>query len=172
MVFGSARTADRIAERRFKVIRKPSIFAPLIVWLSFLVIEAGGVVPAQPAEQRSSGIYGYVPGELVVNFTQSLNVKQSLPGAAIAQAVQTGIATLDALSTKFGVYRMEKLFPGSNPPPVGSPYADLSRYYILSFPENVSLDEISQAYSQNPNVLTAEKDAITTFDISPNDPLY
>src|SRR5574341_1533746 len=146
-----------------------------------MLILGGGLFWAQPAgsvitpgltSQNSSGIAGYVPGVLIVNFKEQLNLSKAALAPSPAQIVQTGVASLDALNVKYRVTKIEKLFPGEKPP-TDPRYADLSRYFILEFPSEVSLDEITAEYAKDPNVITAEKDPITTIDVStPNDPIY
>ncbi len=133
---------------------------------------AWSVLPPQGASTYPGGIAGYVPGTLIVNFSNPLVLPQENVDQSAAAAVQTGIASVDALNVKYNVYKMEKLFPGSAPPR-DPRYADLSRYYVLEFPSGVDLDQIAADYAKDLNVITAEKDAITTLDIStPNDPIY
>lgn len=138
----------------------------------FCTSPAWSMLPPQGASTYPGGIAGYVPGTLIVNFSNALVLPQENISQTAAAAIKTGIASVDALNVKYNVYKMEKLFPGSKPPR-DPRYADLTRYYVLEFPPEVDLDRMAADYASDLNVITAEKDALTTLDIStPNDPIY
>jgi|GEM_PF-572786 len=146
----------------------------LIVGGLLLIPEKGrGVLlPNSQGAESSALIVGYEQGVLVLKFKEPLNL-DSAKQPQIAGIARIGVASVDALNLKYGVTKIEKLFPGEEPPAPGSLYADLSRYYTIEFPAQVNLDEIAADYSKDPFVVTAEQCPITKVDDSrPNDPYF
>jgi subtilisin family serine protease len=123
---------------------------------------------------KGAQIHSYVPGTLVVKFAQPLDLPEDQPGKTVGLGpVRTGLASVDALNVKYNVTNIERLFPGAKPPAPGSNYKDLTRYYVLDFPVEVDLDVIAADYNKDPNLVSAEKDALTYLHTStPNDPRY
>ncbi|MBU0518771.1 S8 family peptidase, partial [bacterium] len=72
---------------------------------------------------------------------------------------------------RYKVYSMEKLIPGVQKPSYPA-IRDISRYFIVEFPSDTDLHEITSAYQSNPYVITAEPYQIHTYLYTPSDPLF
>jgi len=117
---------------------------------------AGGIVLADnqvviPFEENSDQMQ-YVPDQFIIKL-KSTAYQKSNPGSS--GYAQIGSQSLEALSGRYGVVRMEEEFPGAADRPGG---ADLSRYRIVTFSGAHSLEEIISAYAADPNVESVERD--------------
>ncbi len=107
-------------------------------------------------------------GRIVVEFDESI--------CPIQIDDRTGIALmnrddLDVLAMRYNVYRISKLIPWAEKP-ADPGITDISRYYIIEFPQEVDLHEVAEAYGALPTVITAEPYAIRKLDYTPNDSYY
>ena len=107
-----------------------------------------------------------VPGEITIKLKQGVGDfgKQTGP-------VQFGIRSLDEKASKFEVNQLEKRFQ-YNPAKLRPDLPDLSRIYMISFPDKFSLDEVVGSFSSDPNVEYAEPIGIGHAAYVPNDSLY
>ena len=143
----------------------------LTVFFSTLLLLTGMIL-AQPSSQVIGppdipAFLGYVPGELVVKFSIS---NDKIEGAKTSRgSFSVGVNTLDAIAEKFQVAEMEQLFRGAKPTTIGGRVHDLSKHYIVRFDLNADLDEVAEAYRNDPNVESVEKNGIHSLFASPND---
>jgi len=113
---------------------------------------------------------GYVPGQMIVTFK---NISErSVPPSPVTGRAQVGVTSLDALGEKFGVSKVEPLFPGAAPKVMKGRAFDLSRHHRITFDENLNLDDVLAAYRSDPNVESAEPIGIHTVQATPNDGYY
>lgn len=109
----------------------------------------------------------FIPGRAVICFTSALSTPEISQTRGI---VKIGVPQLDALAEEFGVYSMEKVFKNEKKP--SDPlFIDLSRWYYISFPEEVPVADVVEAYKNRPFIEYAEYDLIRHTDYIPNDPL-
>lgn len=104
-------------------------------------------------------------GRIVVQFSEEMNDLRVDEESGIALL---GYQNLDALARQYNVYHMEQLIPGSTPPTDPS-ITDISRIYVLEFPIEIDIQEVAQAYAEDPHVLTAEPYQIHKTEYVPSD---
>jgi len=86
--------------------------------------------------------------------------------------VNFGLGSLDPILEQFSVTEAAEIFPGSEPRQINSGLPDYTRFYELSFPESVPVNEVIDALLQNPNIRTAEPVWALPLSITPNDPQF
>ncbi|RJP78136.1 MAG: hypothetical protein C4524_07120, partial [Candidatus Zixiibacteriota bacterium] len=107
-------------------------------------------------------------GRIVVEFAPSLGDLQLDTEAGL---VRIGHPALDALARQFEVYRAEKLIPWAEPPQ-DPQVRDLSRFYILEFPEELNLHAVAAAFAEASGIVSSEPYRVHRSDFTPNDPLF
>lgn len=107
-------------------------------------------------------------GRIVAEFAEELGSVRVKSEGGIALI---GQGDLDALARQYGVFSIEKLIPGSKKMDDGA-VRDMSRYYVLEFPEEIDLSEVAEAYDQSPHVVSAEPYRVHRYLYTPNDSLY
>ena len=85
--------------------------------------------------------------------------------------VMTGIPSLDAVADCFGVYKIEKTFRMESPP-TDPNIPDLSRYYVVFFPEGYGPTALMDAYEACSEIVFAEFVTIDREIYIPNDTRY
>jgi subtilisin family serine protease len=110
----------------------------------------------------------YAPAKFVVNFHLV-----NLP-AKITQSdgiAQTGFPTLDQLNREFGIFRIEKMFPGSTP---GQDTEPLSGYFVFYFngQDQARLETVLHRFATLPQIEHVEPVGIHPVDFIPNDPAF
>jgi hypothetical protein len=78
----------------------------------------------------------------------------------------------NALLSRFGVNKVEKIFPTHTVPGKESAVIDLSCFYYLNYSENADPYEVAKAFSSNPLIEYAEPKYIRHLTYTPNDPFY
>jgi len=111
--------------------------------------------------------FGYVPGEIVVQFT--IPQKNIMPRMDARGIATLGVSSLDAIAVDYEVTGIKQLFRGSKPKMVKGRTIDLSRYHKIKFNPNISLDEVMEAYRGNPYVESVEPIGIHRVYATPND---
>jgi subtilisin family serine protease len=85
--------------------------------------------------------------------------------------VSFNIPSLDAKVNKFEVDLLEKRFR-YNPQKLRDDLPDLSRIYIIEFPETYPVTKVAREFSKDPNIEYAEPIPVNYLLEEPNDPLY
>jgi subtilisin family serine protease len=138
----------------------------LIILFFSGILFAGFPSDSIPTEAKVS----YAPGLVMLNFKERIrpgvDIKADINGNLV-----TGISSLDRLNQRFKGEKLWSLFPEESLKKRIPGQLDLSGYYEIQFPENANLDELVNFYSQDPNVLSAEKVAICPIFATPNDSL-
>ena len=141
-----------------------------------LAILIPALIQAAPADiktvdrQTGPSFLGWAPGELIVQLKATSGRAESF--SMRAGAVATGIASIDALAQKYRVADMRRMFEGAKPQTIKGQTFDLSRYYVVRFDETADLDEVYEAYRNDPNVESVEKNGIHAMYATPNDSYY
>ena len=109
----------------------------------------------------------YVRGVAVIEFSESMGTPhvESVDGIA-----RLDIPELDALAVEFGVCKIEKA--NNEQKPDNPMLVDLSRWYFLHFPEEVSVEQVVDAYMELSKVDWIEPKPVHRVDYIPNDPLF
>lgn len=122
----------------------------------------------------------FVPGEIIVKFKPRLVIlpkNQTKVAVYQLMAIPEGTAYLNQT---YGAVDIEKIFknikeegrgfiPRSSGP-AGIP--DLSTYYKITFPKNVNVNELVQAYKSDPSIENASPNYLRKTCGSPDDPKY
>lgn len=143
----------------------------IFVFLWAILLTPNYQILASRAPFYYSQKYGayLVTDAIVVNFAKltgeiALILKDKTP--------VLGISSIDELNQKFGIKRIEKLFPLEKPPVIGSKLPDLSRYYRLVFEKPVDVVMLVEIYSKDRFIEHAEPIGIHEVRIIPNDPSF
>ncbi len=133
-----------------------------------LIIGIGLLLSSLPSTSWGGSSCKDIPGLLLVKFRQGalndLGMKKT--GTAL-----TGIASVDQLNQRYSAKGINKIFAGeTSAPPPGSNLLDLSGFYEMEFPEGSDLQQLVSAYSQDPNLESAETVKMCEVDAKPNDP--
>ena len=109
----------------------------------------------------------YIPGRAMINFTAELPLLQISVERGI---VKLGIPDLDAVAHEFNISSMEKVFPGENRP--DNPLlVDLSRWYYVTFPAEIAVEDVLMAYMGNSFIEHVDYHMLREYCYTPNDPL-
>ena len=154
----------RPEKKELEVIRKV-IFK---IVLSFFLAAILSIQIAAQKSQPKSSFCQKVPGRLIVKLKEGVRPKKI--GVTEPGKLTTEISSLDKLNEKYQIKKINPLFPDEYPPAPGSSLEDLSGFFVLEFSDSINLEEISQAYLNDPAIQTAEPDMICPLDRIPNDP--
>lgn len=143
-----------------------SLLTSVVVVVS-LAVQGWGMV--LPHGQVNSVHDDRVPGVLIVNFRTSAIPTQSKWGATDAIM---GIASVDALNTRWGLRGFRALFPGAKA--VAAPFRgpEMRGFHFLEFDPGIDLDAAAAEYQSDPNVESVEFDFYAYVMRTPNDPYY
>lgn len=110
------------------------------------------------------------PGVLIVeyNLPATATSHRAQPGAA----VETGLESLDRIYAKYGVYRVQRLFPDVSNPRYARQPAGYERFVRVSFPADQSLAEVRAALAADGHVASAEYAMVQPVLGVPNDPSF
>jgi hypothetical protein len=108
--------------------------------------------------------YKYLPDMIVVKFKNRMSFGEA--------AAATGINSLDALCSRFGVYEMKQVLKESALKPDIDRTIAIESIYNVKFNSNTEAVNVARAFSQNPHVKYAEPKRLCRFFDIPNDPLY
>jgi len=163
------------------MMQKIGLFAILILVMSLFSgfvfgFEGKGILSLETDPE----IPLYVPGELLVKLKpQTAEIaRKTLPNSI-------GTNSLDALNSKFGVKKIERVIKGKSRtdffPTIASRSkvtdavkyrAELEQWVKLTASDATDLEAMIVAYSQDPNVEFAQPNHIPVLYSVPNDPLY
>ncbi len=108
----------------------------------------------------------YTDGSITIKLKEGVGDYQKQTGQ-----VSFGIQSLDEKVSMFKVHQLEKRFR-YNPSKLKAGMPDLSRIYMISFPDVHNVISVAEAFSQDPNVEYAEPIPLDFPDDIPNDELY
>ncbi len=144
----------------------------LAIILAMIVLFSGSIL-AEPnlktveSKHDVPSFLGWAPDRIVVQLKESKS-EYTLQATSMGY-VGTGIASLDALADKYEVTNMRQQFNGAKPEFKNGQMFDLSRYYRVEINPDMNLDEIVDAYKNDPNVESVEKVGIHSMYATPND---
>lgn len=111
-----------------------------------------------------------IPGKVTVQFEDEVDLTSA---AKSFGRVSFNLPSFDALLADYQVDEFRAVFPWrTERPKVNSGLHDLTRFYELSFPEEVEVQEVVAALLQNPNVRTAFPVRELPLAASPDDPQW
>jgi len=147
-----------------------------VILISTSIIFGGGEVPPQLDPYNPP----FEPGVVLVKLKDDVQVNQNQLARSVNPSF--GIASLDLLNFEFELQTASKVFAQaeqrSMPKMVQMPQGfieapNLHNIYRLSFDEDISVEMMVQAYSEDPNVEYAEPDYLMRMmETTPDDPMY
>ncbi len=114
---------------------------------------------------------GYVKGEIIVQFKAMDRPVAPRLSPTSGKAVM-GISSLDNIAEKYYVDEIRQQFVGARPEVKNGRTFDLSRYYKVKFDPDANIDEVMEAYRNDPNVESVEPIGIHAMYATPNDGYY
>lgn len=110
-----------------------------------------------------------IPGKVTVVFEEGVDLSRLNKGFG---RVSFALGSLDPILEQLSVTEAHEIFPGSKPREINSGLPDYTRFYELSFPEEIPVKEAVDALLQNPNIRTAEAVWALPFAVTPDDPQF
>ena len=132
----------------------------LLVFGSLAFATEGKVTKVE--RQDVPGFIGYVQNEFIVILTEEAS---KIGAVHYGTAAKTGINSLDVLASKFDVDYVKPQFFDA----VERGIPDLSQHYKVRFSDIYTLEEVMDAYSQDPFVERVEPIGVHTAYATPND---
>jgi hypothetical protein len=146
------------------------------LFISTSIIFAGGEVPPQLDPYNPP----FEPGVVLVKLKDDVQANRDQLARSVNPSF--GVSSLDFLNLEFGLRTAEKVFTQaeqrSMPKMVQMPQGmieapNLHNIYRLSFDEDLSVEMMVKAYSEDPNVEYAEPDYLMRMmETTPDDPMY
>ena len=143
-----------------------------ILAISFLTIFAATFtavsdLSARVYEQNQPQPY-IIKGLVTIQFEDDVNLSSAVQKNF--GKVRFGLPSLETILDAKQVSDARAVFPTAERPAVNSGLYDLTRYYELSFPEEIEVGEMVAALNQNPNIRMAEPVWALPLEVAPNDP--
>ena len=110
-----------------------------------------------------------IPGKVTIVFEDGIDLSQMNKGFG---RVNFALGSLDPILEQLSVTEAHEIFPGSKPREINSGLPDYTRFYELSFPEDITVREAVDALLQNPNIRTAEPVWAMPLAVTPDDPQF
>jgi subtilisin family serine protease len=110
-----------------------------------------------------------VTGRLEVQFEDDVNVELMAKGFG---RLSLGIPSLDQILDRFEVNDAEAIFPWRQKKGASSEGDDLSKFYVVYFPETVDINAIINELSQNPHIKSVAPVYAMPLTVTPDDPYY
>lgn len=110
-----------------------------------------------------------VKGKVTIQLEDKVDVAQMAQGFGM---VRFGVASLDQILDDLQVSEARPVFTNARRPAVNSGLKDLTRFYVLTFPESQDLRQVMIELMQNPNIRVAEPVWTKTIHAAPNDPQW
>jgi len=109
----------------------------------------------------------YMNGRAVIYFTEDYNISNLDISRGIVDFKQSD---LNNLSHEFNIYKIEKVFITEQKP--DNPLLeDLSRWYEIYFPEELSVEQVVSAFKYKPYIEIVDVHPVVHMDFVPNDPM-
>ncbi|MFC1568113.1 S8 family serine peptidase [Candidatus Margulisiibacteriota bacterium] len=113
----------------------------------------------------------YAPGQIAVKFKPGVISMPAGMRVAGVKAAAVKAASVSALNSKYGVFRLEKLY--QKVLELRPDWTELDNQYVLVFPEDRNVQQVAAEYGQDANVAEASPISIVhAFDITPDDPRF
>lgn len=113
----------------------------------------------------------YVPDAFIVNLAPATGKIRVSP--QVAATGKFGIPALDALAIKYGVNKVETLFPGAELQPFPAGVPDMTRFYRVSFDsKTAALKDVLAEFSKSALIESAEPIGIHRVEFTPNDTYF
>ena len=159
----------------------------LTVCMSLLLVVIPLLAMAAPAAPRAfspaqkgfaasgENVLPYAPDRILVKFRESSMERSKLDigfqrGAA-AKGVETGFASVDALSGQLGVTKISR--PFIQPKNAGEAVRlGVDRWYMFELQRGADIEDVIRRYAADPNVEAATPDWVAFPAVVPSDPLY
>ncbi|MFQ5905247.1 MAG: S8 family serine peptidase [bacterium] len=113
---------------------------------------------------------GYVPGEILVCFTEEANERIALTDAG--GSVSVGIPSVDKLNEKHKVYEGKRLIWWDKNMNEAARQYGLHRIYYFHLPEDSDIRAIVAEYEMDSSIEYATPNDVYKTDVVPNDPRY
>lgn len=144
-----------------------ALFGPLLLTAALWAMPTDGhSVINQNGETPKPYI---IPGKVTIVFEEGVDLSQLNKGFG---RVNFALGSLDPILEQLSVTEAHEIFPGSKPREINSGLPDYTRFYELSFPENIPVREAVDALLQNPNIRTAEAVWALPLSVTPDDPQF
>lgn len=98
---------------------------------------------------------GYMPGQVVLKFDESLGPLLDESGISSAPATRSGISSVDELLEAVEGYRLERVFPIAKATEERSRAAGLHLWYVVHFSEDENIEDVAEKLSALGEVQTA-----------------
>ncbi|MCP4567043.1 MAG: hypothetical protein GY841_05625, partial [FCB group bacterium] len=135
-------------------MRKVALFLSLVLLIVSSPVLANQIKTIdRPADIPS--FLGYAPGQLIVQYATPMD-KGSISRSASGN-LSVGIGSIDAIAEKYEVTDMRQLFHGATPKYINGQVHDLSRHFVVEFDPQADLEEVYQAYLNDPGIESVEK---------------
>jgi subtilisin family serine protease len=148
----------------------------IFIVLMYALLFAGGEVPPQLDPYNPP----FEPGVVLVKLKDDVQVHRDRLARAVNPSF--GVSSLDFLNLEFELRTAEKIFTQAEQRSVAKlvqmpqgyiEAPNLHNIYRLSFDEDLSVEMMVQAYSEDPNVEYAEPDYLMRMmETTPDDPMY
>ncbi len=143
------------------------LFGPILITALLCLLPAAGY---SMINQNGPGPRPYViKGKVTVVFEEGVDLTRMNKGFG---RVNFGLASLDPILEQLAVTEAHEIFPGSGPREINSGLPDYTRFYELSFDENIPVKDVIDALLQNPNIRTAEEVWALPLRVTPDDPQF
>jgi PKD repeat protein len=148
----------------------------LVVLLSVVLLIPGYILAEQPQIKNIErptdmpSFLGYVPGRIIVQF--KMPSYQIMPAKSRSGHLSLNVFSLDVIAERHGVTGIRQQFPGAVPVEKNGRTIDLSRHYKIYFDPDANLEEVMDAYRNDPNVESVEPIGIHAMYATPNDFYY
>ncbi|MCP4429440.1 MAG: S8 family serine peptidase [Gammaproteobacteria bacterium] len=116
------------------------------------------------SKNRTAEKFEYLPDMIVVKFKDCVSFGE--------RATATGITSVDALFSRFGVYEMKQVLKESALKPGIDRTVAVESIYNLKFNSNADAADVARTFSRNPHIEYAEPKRLCRFFDIPNDPQY
>jgi len=151
-----------MTDRWFRVL-----VIPLAIVAVFLALPTDGYGRTYQSGEKPAPYI--IKGKVTVVFEDDVDLGRLDKGFG---RVNFGLGSLDPILERFSVTNASAIFPGSKRPQLNSKMPDYTRFYELSFPEDVPVDDVIIALIQNPNIRIAEPVWALPLSITPDDPQF
>ncbi len=128
-----------------KFIKTIFIFTAVVGAVSCVKEDFSGSSPAESGKYEAP--QGYLPGQVVLKFDESLSPLLDESGISSAPATRSGVSSVDELLEAVKGYRLERVFPATKDNEERSREAGLHLWYVVHFSEDENVDDVVKKLS-------------------------